>query len=158
LGPALPLKLTRSQLPPAVIYHRQRPNFTDILSSTSCDPIQVLCSTQTAGKQDAFCNWCHLRARCRRCARRRCQRSRGRIVDLHDCSKAYFYCTQSMIQMCLLQANRACSPQNSRRRSSSSSQTTGRTDGSPRTQRRTSRPTTRSGHTSAPGLLRSPLC
>lgn len=53
-------------------------------------------------------------------------------------------------------ANLAPSLPSSKLPSSNNSQTTGKTDGSPRTQRRMSRLMTRSGHTLAPGRWRSP--
>jgi len=74
LGPAFSLKLTRSQLPARIYLSTAAPQLNRASSlPLLCELNQVLCSTQTAGKHNAFCNWCHIRARCRRCACRRCK-------------------------------------------------------------------------------------
>jgi hypothetical protein len=73
-------------------------------------------------------------------------------------AKPTFTVSAYRIESAVLQLTVSSSPPSSRHLSSSSSQTTGRTDGSLHTQRRTSRPTTRNGHTLVPGPLRSLPC
>lgn len=158
LGSRLSLKLTRSQLPARIYLSTATPqrnqhplyNFFVNLTKTSALPRQQASTMRFAiGATVALA---------------------AAVVRADDASSAETETSSSTtvakptFTVCLNDSTpyndklTSHSPPSSRRISSSNLQTTGKIDGSLRTQRRTSRPTMRNGHTLVPGPLRSLRC